>query len=58
MKHLIKVKTMPTVGEFNSNTWADRKPYVGLTVDNNEVFYNYASSSTPDVGGVVVLGIL
>lgn len=33
MKHLWKVDKMPTVDEFESTTWTDRKPYVGLVGD-------------------------
>lgn len=35
-KHLLKVKKMPTDEEFMSDTWTNRKPYVGLV--KNEVW--------------------
>lgn len=34
MKHLLKVDKMPTVDEFESTKWTDRKPYVGLVPDS------------------------
>lgn len=49
-KHMIKVDTMPTVDEFKSKTWTGRKPYVGLTINKHEVFYNYASTELPGGG--------
>lgn len=29
-KHLLRVDKMPTNEEFMSDTWTNRKPYVGL----------------------------
>lgn len=48
-KHLWKVDKMPTVDEFKSTKWTDRKPYVGLVGDKKGgVFYNYDPIKLPD----------
>ena len=46
-KHLLKVNTMPTVAEFKSSKWTDRKPYVGLVPDNKLGGGGYFTTMNP-----------
>ena len=48
MKHLVKVNTMPTSDEFMFTTWEGKKPYAGLTIDKEEVFYHYEGIKLPE----------